>query len=123
MPRMTPLELAAWEARMSKRDPAQPDPDAAAPGTEDKLQNAIAAECDKRKWAYVWSRRDRPTTQRKGVPDFIIFASRGRVLQVECKTKTGKLSRDQQGWIMQVEKDGHVVHVVRSLRAFWEVVG
>ena len=57
-----------------------------------------------------------------GEPDFVILADAGRVLMVECKTKTGKLSPEQAALIAHAAKLGHTVHVVRSLREFQEVM-
>ncbi|MEI6730925.1 MAG: hypothetical protein WCL30_06660, partial [Pseudomonadota bacterium] len=44
---------------------------------------------------YVHSRCDRATTQQKGVTDFIVAIPFGKVAWVEIKTKTGKLTAEQ----------------------------
>ena len=61
------------------------------------------------------------TCRTLGEPDFVILADGGRVLFVECKTKTGKLSPAQAALKFHAEKLGHTVHVVRSLEQFLEV--
>lgn len=90
--------------------------------SEGDLHDKIETECAKRGWLTVRSRMDRPTTTRKGVCDFIIYADRGRMLHVECKSATGKVKPEQQGFIAWAGKLGHTVHVVRSLREFLEVI-
>jgi hypothetical protein len=37
---------------------------------------------------------------------------------VECKTKTGKLTVEQQGFIAHAARNGHTVHVIRSMEEF-----
>jgi len=57
-----------------------------------------------------------------GEPDFVILASDGRVFFVECKSKTGKLTLEQQAFIAHAAKNGHAVHVVRSMEEFNDVI-
>ena len=54
--------------------------------------------------------------------DFVILASGGRVLFVECKSRTGKLSPAQVALKCQAETLGHTVHVVRSLVEFLKLL-
>jgi hypothetical protein len=42
----------------------------------------------------------------KGFPDLVLV--RDRVLFVECKTDTGRLSADQQAWMQAIEKALHL---------------
>jgi hypothetical protein len=100
--------------RPTAAENATVDPDAVPAGQEGKLQRDIAADLDARHWPYVWHRMDCPTTTAKGVPDFIVAAP-GRTLWVECKTRTGKLSVEQQLWRQRLEGNGHTYHVVRSM--------
>lgn len=88
---------------------------------EGGLHEEIEAECRRRGWAYVHSRMDAPTTTARGVPDFVIAASQGRTLWIECKSRTGKQTPEQLGFALQCELQGHVVHVVRSLADFMEI--
>lgn len=126
MPRMTEDEYLAYLAKSnaSRREAIEiaegtPEPDA---GPEVNLHDKIAAECRRRGWAYVHSRMDAPTTTAKGVCDFVIAASRGRTLWIECKSRTGKQTPAQLGFALQCERQGHAVHVVRSFQEFLNVV-
>jgi hypothetical protein len=91
-------------------------------GPESGLHAKIIAECKRRGWMYVHCATDRPTTYAAGICDFIIYADNGRVLNVECKSATGKLSIEQLSFKTWLEKLGHTVHVVRSFREFLEIV-
>lgn len=66
---------------------------------------------------YIYSRPDQPATISLGVNDFTIFY-KGRVLLIECKTKTGKVSREQMGWALLCELNGFKVEVIRSWEEF-----
>lgn len=62
---------------------------------ESDLHDQIEAELKRRRYYYVHSRMDRPTTQQLGVADFIIATPNGRTLWVEAKRKGGKLTKEQ----------------------------
>jgi hypothetical protein len=66
---------------------------AAAP--ERKIHEEIEAVLVLRRWYFVHSRFGVPTTQRPGVPDFIIAAPEGITLWCEVKKKGGKLDEKQ----------------------------
>lgn len=51
-----------------------------------------------------------------GHPDFTIYLSSGRVVFVESKTATGKLSTEQVAYHCRLQKRGHAVFVCRSLQ-------
>lgn len=87
---------------------------------ESKLHDQIMEECRTRRWLVIHSRMDMPATVAKGVPDFVIMADKGRLLLVECKSKTGKLTIEQMAFGIMAEELGHKVHVVRSLEEFRE---
>ena len=89
---------------------------------ESELHNAIVSECKLRLWPVVHSRTDQRTTTAKGVPDFVIFAERGLVFAVECKTRKDKLTPEQIGWRVLLERNGHKYAVVRSFTEFQDVV-
>ena len=57
-----------------------------------------------------------------GEPDFVILAEGGRVLFVECKSRTGKLSPAQAALKHHAGKLGHTVRVVRSMEEFIELL-
>jgi hypothetical protein len=89
---------------------------------ERDLHDQILDACTQRRWYVVHSRMDRPTTTALGVPDFVIAMDGGRVLWVECKTRTGKLTSEQEAVKARLERLGHAYVVVRSLREFMEAV-
>jgi len=101
-----------WEERVvaAKRDNADACID------EAKLHAQIIAECERRRWAIVHNRMDRKSTATPGCPDFVIFGKRrpsnpmaDGVPQhwlIECKTRTGKLSADQQAWHYVAQMNG-----------------
>lgn len=85
---------------------------------ESQLQMDIEQECRRRGWIPLRSRMDRKTARKKGEWDFTIVANGGRTIFVECKSKTGKLSPDQQAMIAHARILGHAVHVVCSMEEF-----
>lgn len=90
----------------------------------DGLHSAIIRHCRAQwpPWKYIHSRTDQRSTVDLGVADFVILLPGGRTVYIECKTKTGKLSEDQMGWALQAKMLGHIVHVVRSMPEFLEIV-
>jgi hypothetical protein len=65
---------------------------------------------------------DRGTTIQLGVCDFILFIPHGRLLLIECKTRTGKLTTDQMSWIAEMKNLGHTINVVRGWEEFESLV-
>ena len=98
MPRMTPEQFEAYQARSKTGHPLkdalvaaplmedadafrhtqardEDDAEAVAAGTEiEALHNEIIKECLRRGWEYVHSNPARKATTRKGTPDFVIAA-------------------------------------------------
>jgi VRR-NUC domain len=62
---------------------------------------------------YDWSRTDRRTTNRKGMPDFRIYAQ-GRALLAEMKVGKGQLSADQSAMIEKFDRSGMRVELWHS---------
>lgn len=93
-------------------------PDPQATTDEKKLHEDILADCRNRLWPVIHSRMDAPSTIGVGVPDLVIFAERGIVLIIECKTKSGKLRPEQLAWKMILERNGHKHFVVRSFAEY-----
>ncbi len=89
---------------------------------EADLHEQISDYCRSKGWVVIHSRMDMRTTTARGVADFIIFADWGRVFCFEAKTRLGKLSTEQLGFKMQMEKLGHAVNVVRGFSEFLTVV-
>jgi hypothetical protein len=117
MPNWSKHDLNSFEARNIKQPAKRPD----AEKLEGDLHDKILAECDRRLWYPIHSRMDRPTTNGKGVCDFIIAADKGQTFYIECKSATGKLSGDQQIFITWMKRLGHPVHVVTSFQQFLEL--
>ena len=91
-------------------------------GREAELHEAIFDECRRRGWIALHGSMAERTCRTLGEPDFVILAGGGRVLLVECKTKTGKLSPAQAALRFHAEHLGHTVHVVRSLEEFLQLL-
>ena len=89
---------------------------------EAELHEQVFAECRQRGWIALHGSMAERTYRTLGEPDFVILASGGRLLLVECKTRTGKLSPAQAALKFHAEKLGHAVHVVRSMEEFFGVV-
>ena len=87
-------------------------------GRESELHEAIFDECRRRCWIALHGSMADRTCRTLGEPDFVVLAGGGRVLFVECKSRTGKLSPAQAALKHHAEKLGHTVHVVRSLEDF-----
>ncbi|MCU0784662.1 MAG: VRR-NUC domain-containing protein [Verrucomicrobia bacterium] len=89
---------------------------------EAELHEEIFDECRRRGWIALHGSMAERTCRTLGEPDFVILADRGRVLFVECKTRTGKLSPAQVALKHHAEKLGHTVHVVRSMEDFLKLL-
>jgi hypothetical protein len=88
------------------------------------LHESIMAYCDSQwpKWKYIRARSDRESTIAVGCQDFTIFLPGGRILLMECKSKTGKLSPAQRNWAHEMNALGHTVHEVRSFDEFLTLI-
>lgn len=86
------------------------------------LHYPIIAECKRRGWKYVHSNPVKRATNGEGVVDFIIYADGGRVFNIECKSKTGKLDPEQLIFIHWITKLGHVAHVITAMSEFRAIV-
>jgi hypothetical protein len=124
MPRWTSFELAAFEARRqaaaTRGNGRRSNPTTLQ--SEAALHDAVAAECARRGWLVFHGSAAHRTHRTLGEPDLTILCDEGRLLLVELKTGTGKLSVDQQGVIAWAAKLGHAIHVVRSLEGFSELI-
>ena len=89
---------------------------------EASLHEEIFDECRRRGWIALHGSMAERTCRTLGEPDFTILADGGRVLFVECKTRTGKLSPAQAALKFHAEKLGHTIHVVRSLEEFQKLL-
>ena len=89
---------------------------------ESDLHEEIFDECRRRGWIALHGSMAGRTCRTLGEPDFVILADGGRVLFIECKSRTGKLSPAQAALKHHAEKLGHLVHVVRSLEEFLKLL-
>ena len=91
-------------------------------GREAELHEEVFDECRRRGWIALHGSMAERTCRTLGEPDFVILADGGRVLLVECKSRTGKLSPAQAALKCHAEKLGHTVQVVRSLDDFLKLL-
>lgn len=122
MPRMTPEAFVLYETRRAAIKAAQvprlyPEHKTSEQREKD-LHEQILAECKRRGWIALHGSMAHSTFRTEGEWDFTILADNGRMLMVECKTRTGKLSPAQSALHAWAAKLGHRVHVVRSLVDF-----
>lgn len=123
MPRFTREQYELYLARHAEAARKnEPPPAADAVIIESTLHDQIMSECRVRGWKAIHSRMDKRSTVGEGVCDFVIFADNGRVICCECKTRSGKLSMEQNAFIAWLDKLGHKVSVVRNFSEFLEIV-
>lgn len=116
---MTTTEYLALQARLN---PRLDTPAGEGCANEAKLHEQIIAECRHRGFVIVHSRMDRRATVAVGTTDFVIAADGGRTFWIECKTATGKLTREQEGTLHWLRNLGHIAEVVRSLDGFMKLI-
>ena len=88
---------------------------------EAELQEQIFDACRQRGWIALHGSMAERSHRTLGEPDFTILADGGRVLFVECKARSGKLSPAQAALKFHAEKLGHTIHIVRSLEEFLRI--
>lgn len=110
------LEMLQRTDRKGLRLPAKPD----AVARELPLHDEIMAHCNKQwpRWKFIRARSDQRSTIAEGANDFTIFMPSGRLLLVEVKSKTGKLSPVQRDWAHEMKLLGHTVYECRSMSEF-----
>ena len=86
------------------------------------FERDLEAAC--RSWAEArgWRCYKLTSPGTRGFPDRL-FVRDGRIVFVEFKTKTGRVSHHQKRRIAELEADGCEVAVVRSLDEFVELMG
>lgn len=88
---------------------------------ESELHDQISDWCKERGWLAFHGSMAHRSKRTAGEPDFIIITDDERVLFVECKTKTGKLTVEQNAIRAHIEKLGQKYYVVRSLSEFVDI--
>lgn len=91
-------------------------------GRESDLHKFILAECGRRNLVAFHGSTAHATHRTLGEPDFVILLPGGRVLLVECKTRSGRLSEDQIEVMTRAALLQHRIHVVRSFSEFHSVL-
>lgn len=91
---------------------------------EMKLHEDIMSYCMAKspRWMFIRARSDKRSGIAIGANDMTIFMGDGKVLCVECKSKTGKLTKEQLIWREEMRLLGHTVHEVRSMEDFFKAV-
>jgi hypothetical protein len=89
--------------------------------SERELQRLIYLELLRRGLFFHYSRSDRKTTTKLGTPDFGLCLN-GNYIAVECKTSSGKQSTEQIAVQRQIERQGGIYMIVRSLDEFLQVL-
>jgi len=82
-------------------------------------EKELSRKCDqylnRKGWWRVISRTDRPTTQRRGIPDICATDDRGRSWFFELKVGYNKLSECQRLEIEDIKEVTHRVFVIHSV--------
>jgi len=83
-----------------------------------KSEKQIERECRKYAESQGWMSLKMSCPGHAGVPDRLFMARNGKIVFVEFKNATGRLSPIQVRMIEQFEKHGHEVQVIRDLHGF-----
>lgn len=120
MPRMTLAEYHAHEARIAAASQTCKSSESDCTD-ESGLHHEIIQHCKQKMWIVFHGSMAHKSKRTIGEPDFTILAP-NKVLFIECKTRTGKLSPEQAGISAWAEKLGHTIYVVRSFKEFLSVL-
>jgi hypothetical protein len=85
---------------------------------ESELHQQIEDYCRQNGWITLHGSMAHKTYRTKGECDFCCLLPNGRVIFVECKTGSGKLSPEQNAMRAWMEKLKHTMHVVREFSQF-----
>lgn len=115
--------MVSWDqhrvdAHQAKFTPPPQKPDERGVDIEGDLHDKVESELKRRRWFYVHSRLDKPTTNQVGAPDFIIAAPNGKVFWIELKKHGGKLSKEQNITRHCLLALGQAYEVVYSFKQF-----
>jgi hypothetical protein len=124
------LGFHEWPDGSWKKDTPPPKAPAKAPGPRHEaeatrevkdLHDPFKLLLDGKRIPFVYSRPDKPTGQRKGLPDFI-FAVAGIPVAIEFKLPGKKPRKDQRDCMAEMEANGWQVSVQTDLQAAWAIV-
>ena len=113
------IEMLARTERNKVRELGQIVPDS---GREEKLHEKILNECRSRGWIALYGSTAHKTHRTLGEPDLIILRDGAQLLMVECKSKTGKLTREQIGFAAWASHLGFTVFTIRSFSEFLKLL-
>jgi len=120
MPRMTADQVAAHQAKFApKTDKPKPDGPTV---PEKEIHRLILLECHRRGFIALHGSMAHRTFRNVGEPDICVLMSGGRVLWVEAKTRSGRISEEQEAFARRAALLGHTVHVVRSFEEFLQLL-
>lgn len=123
MPGMTPAQYEAYRSRVPQVDDDVYPMEVIKPTLESALHDFILSFCRGSQWIALHGSMAQATSRTLGEPDFTILADKGRVFFIECKSKDGKLTREQDGMRHWMTRLGHAYHIVRTQKEFLQVVG
>lgn len=117
------FQYAQMLARLNKdRRANQEFPEAESEIGRGGLHEQIDAYARSKGWLVIHSRTDKPATNSRGTPDFILGADNGVTYWIECKRKGSKPTTEQLGMILMLKLLGHKAAIVWSFEEFLEVV-
>lgn len=115
----TERDVFEHEARVNPKREIVPCQGEAA---EADLHAKIFDECRRRGWIALHGSMSERSHRTLGEWDFSVLADNGRVFFVEAKTRNGKFRPEQQALHAWANKLGHVVHTVRSIEEFLNLI-
>ena len=113
--RWTEEQLAEYQSRNYKTMPHEADE-----GPESELQKKCERWLRENGFPYFHDRSR--GKNKRGIPDLICFLGEGRVVVIELKAKSGRMSEEQKETMMRLKYLGHEVHEVRSYKRFLYLV-
>ncbi len=119
---ITNAQFQEMERRVASKVEARTDFSSTRVSREKDLHEAILDACRQRQWIAFHGSMAHRAMRTPGEPDFVILAEDRRIFLIECKARDGKLTTEQLGIKMWAERLGHVIHVVRSVEQFLEIV-
>ena len=114
-------DYLTMEARLRTRGGAKEPMSADPVDRESDLHYEIMEDCKHKGWLALHGSMAHRTRRPPGEFDLIVICEYPRILLVECKTKTGKLSPEQQAIFAHVRCLGWEPHIVRSMDD-WQVL-
>jgi hypothetical protein len=114
------IDLQNFYARRAQKLPELPPPKSN--HRERDLHEAILAACRLRGWICLHGAMIHRTFRPEGEWDFTILGDRARTFFIEAKSRDGKLTQEQAGLQRWAAKLGHTIHVVRSMKEFYQLI-